>query len=124
MGKKGRDTGLDNLLELDGQILIIDPNGKHWVKFTVTRIDPGKEKPHGIDYSLTLHDASGKRLIGFDNAHPVRPTKGPGGKKRQTQDHRHRFNRTYPYEFTDCEQLLEDFWAEVEFALKKLGVKI
>jgi hypothetical protein len=29
-------------------------------------------KPHGPDYSLTLHGLDGERLVGFDNAHPER----------------------------------------------------
>jgi len=37
--------------------------------------------PHGLKYSLTLHGPDGSRLIGFDNAHPVRESRGPGGKK-------------------------------------------
>jgi hypothetical protein len=36
------------------------------------------EKPHGPDYSLTLHDGDGERLLGFDNAHPIREDTGPG----------------------------------------------
>jgi len=37
----------------------------------VTRVPSSREKPHGIDYSLTLHGPDGERLVGFDNAHPV-----------------------------------------------------
>jgi predicted transcriptional regulator len=81
-----RDPGLDVLLDLDGQVLVVDPDGGHWVKFTATRVPATREKPHGLDYSLTLHGPSGERLVGFDNAHPV------GRRKRGTpQDHRHRF---------------------------------
>ncbi len=29
--------------------------------------------PHGIRYALTLHDRYGTRLLGFDNAHAVKP---------------------------------------------------
>lgn len=66
-----RDPSLDALLDLDGQILVVDPDGGHWVKFVVTRVPVSPEKPHGLDYSLTLHGPSGERLVGFDNAHPV-----------------------------------------------------
>lgn len=66
-----RDPSLDTLLDLDGQVLVVDPEGGHWVKFIVTRIPASPEKPHGLDYSLTLHGPSGERLVGFDNAHPV-----------------------------------------------------
>jgi hypothetical protein len=79
-----RDPTLDVLLDLDGQVLVVDPKGDHWVRFVVTRVPMSPEKPHGLDYSLTLHGANGERLVGFDNAHPV------GRQKRgDPQDHRH-----------------------------------
>lgn len=56
-----RDPSLDMLLDLDGQVLVVDPEGGHWVKFIVTRIPVSPEKPHGLDYSLTLHGPSGER---------------------------------------------------------------
>ena len=83
----------------------------------VTRIPPSPEKPHGLDYSLTLHARSGERLIGFDNAHPA------GKQKRgDPQDHRHRIRTVKPYEYTDAATLLADFWAEVDAVLKGRGV--
>lgn len=48
------DPALDVLLDLDGQVLIVDPEGGHWVRFVVTRVPVSPEKPHGLDYSLTL----------------------------------------------------------------------
>ena len=51
---ENRDPCLDTLLDLDGQILFVDPEGGHWVKFVVTRVPVVPEKPHGLDYSLTL----------------------------------------------------------------------
>lgn len=66
-----RDPGLDMLLYLDGQMLFVGPEGGYWVKFVVTLVPVSPEKPHGLDYSLTLHGPSGERLVGFDNAHPV-----------------------------------------------------
>src|ERR1700676_3269856 len=72
-----RDLTLDVLLDLDGQVLVVDPEGGHWVRFVVTRVSASPEKPHGLDYSLTLHGPDGERLVGFDNAHPVaRPKRG------------------------------------------------
>ena len=50
---------------------MVDPEGGHWVRFVVTQAPVSPEKPHGIDYSLTLHGPDGERLVGFDNAHPV-----------------------------------------------------
>jgi predicted transcriptional regulator len=66
-----RDPTLDMLFDLDGQVLVVDPDGGHWVWFVVTRVPVSPEKPHGIDYSLTLHGPDGGRLVGFDNAHRV-----------------------------------------------------
>lgn len=75
-----RDPSLDVLLDLDGQILVIDPKTRHWARFVVTKVPPSEEKPHGLDYSLTRHGPSGERLVGFDNAHRVRRSAGPVGK--------------------------------------------
>jgi predicted transcriptional regulator len=47
------------LLDLDGQALVVDPEGGHWVGFVVTRAPVSTEKPHGLDYSLTLHGPDG-----------------------------------------------------------------
>ena len=33
-----RDPSLDVLLDLDGQVLVVDPEGGHWVRFVVTRV--------------------------------------------------------------------------------------
>jgi predicted transcriptional regulator len=89
------------LLDLDGQILVVDPKGGHWVRFVATRVPASPEKPHGIDYSLTLHGPDGERLVGFDNAHPV------GRQRRgEPQDHRHRLRSIRPYEYRDAATLL------------------
>lgn len=119
-----RDPSLDTLLELDGVMLVIDPEARHWIKFDVRQVEPSKERPHGLEYSLTLHGPDGERLVGFDNAHPVRPGKGPAGKKRATQNHKHRLKTVQPYEYKDAATLLEDFWAETEAVLRERGVKI
>ena len=50
-----RDPNLDTLLDLDGHVLVVDPEGGHWVKFVVARVPASPEKPHGRDYSRTLH---------------------------------------------------------------------
>jgi Family of unknown function (DUF6516) len=99
-----RDSTLDVLLDLDGQVLVVDPEGGDWVRFIVTRVPMSPEKPHGIDYSLTLHGPNGERLVGFDNAHPVmRQRHG------EAQDHRHRLRTIRPYEYRDAATLLADF---------------
>lgn len=49
-----RDLSLDTLLDLDGQVLVMDPAGKYWVKFVVKRTEPSPERLHGLNYSLTI----------------------------------------------------------------------
>lgn len=111
------DPALDTLLDLDGLILVVDPEGGCWVKFVVTQVKPTAEKPHGLDYSLTLHGRNGERLVGFDNAHPV------GNQRRGSpQDHRHRIRTVKPYDYSDAATLLADFLAEVDAVLKEKGV--
>ncbi len=112
-----RDPALDTLLDLDGLTLVVDPEGAHWVRFVVTQVTPTPEKPHGLDYSLTLHGQNGDRLVGSDNAHPV-------GKQEHgdPQDHRHRMRTVKPYEYSDAATLLADFWTEVDAVLKERGV--
>lgn len=119
-----RDPSLDVLLDLDGQVLVIDPDTKHWVRFVVTRVPESEEKPHGLDYSLTLHGPDGERLVGFDNAHAVRSSKGPAGKTKGAQDHKHRLKTVRPYAYQDAASLLEDFWREVESVLAEKGIKL
>ena len=86
------------------------------------RVDPTPEKPHGLDYSLTLHDENGERLVGFDNAHPVRRTRGPAGRRRRIKDHKHRLRTIRPYDYKDAGTLLADFWQEVDAMLNERGV--
>lgn len=77
-----RDPSLDALLELDGQVLVIDLARDQ--SLGPVRCPAGEAKPHGLDYSLTLHGPDDERLMGFDNAHPVRGRSGPGGKRSIT----------------------------------------
>ena len=119
-----RDLSLDLLLDLDGQVLVIDPDGGHWVRFIVTRVPATEAKPHGLDYSLTLHGPGGERLVGFDNAHPVRRNAGPGGRGKSAQDHKHRLKTVRPYDYQDAATLLADFWREAEALLAEKGIKL
>ena len=86
----GRDPCLDTLLLLDGEVFVIDERGGHWVKFDVKRVEESPSKPHGLDYSLTLHAADGTRLVGFDNAHRVASGESSGRARLPAYDHRHR----------------------------------
>ena len=114
-----RDAGLDALLLLDGETFFADEAGKHWVKFTVKRVSAASDRPHGLSYSMTLHDESGVRLLGFDNAHAVREGSGPGARTRIAHDHRHSGDAVRFYVYQDAATLLADFWAQVESILEK-----
>ncbi len=98
-------------------MLVVDPDGNHWVRFVVTRVPVSPEKPHGLDYSLTLHGPENQRLVGFDNAHPVgrQVLGGP-------QDHRHRLRTIRQYDYRDAATLLGDIWSTVDAILRERGV--
>lgn len=117
------DPSLDALLDLDGQVLVIDPETRHWVRFVVTRVPPSKERPHGLDYTLTLHGPNGERLVGYDNAHEVSTGSGPGRKRSVAHDHRHIRRTVKPYDYQDAATLLADFWTDVWAVLKERGIE-
>jgi hypothetical protein len=119
MSKDARDTGIDTILDLHGQI--IDQGDGYWVKIDAWLIDPTPEVPHGIRYSLTLHEPYGRRILGYDNAHVARPKKFKYAGCIITADHKHRnaSDHGVPYEFQDAYQLLKDFFADVDRILQK-----
>jgi hypothetical protein len=70
--------------------------------------------PHGVRYSLTLHDRHNRRILGFDNAHAIRPVRKGYAARKITWDHRHKREKVLPYDYESAGHLLEDFWREVE----------
>lgn len=110
-----RDPSLDTLLDLDGQVLVIDEAG-YWVKFVVNQVPATSDKPHGLDYTLAMHGADGERLVGFDNAHQV-----AGQDRRAARDHKRRLRTVKPYDYTDAAALLPAFWKEVESIMREKG---
>lgn len=102
---------LENLLVLNGEIFPMD-NG-YWTKIEAWRVPVSDNIPHGIRYSLTLHDRNNTHVIGYDNAHAVKPIRKRFGAVKSTWDHMHRLNKVESYEFESTDQLLEDFWNEV-----------
>ena len=107
-----KDTSLITLLDLNGEIFPMD-NG-YWTKIVAYRVEANENIPHGIRYSLTLHDRYNNRIIGFDNAHAYKPERKKYGAYKITWDHKHRQEKISPYEYESASQLLEDFWKEVE----------
>lgn len=105
----------ENLLVLDGVTMVVDDKLGFWVKFVVRHGRSTSSAPHGMSYSLTLHNRSGQRILGFDNAHQVGHP-GPS-------DHWHR-NAGDPgrrYVFETPNKLLSDFWREVDRVVKEHG---
>lgn len=115
------DTGLRTLLDLNGYT--INKNGGYWVKIEAWEVAQSKEIPHGIRYSLTLHEPYGKRIMGYDNSHAIKlPKKFKYAGQRLVYDHKHRHiaDKGVPYEFKDAYQLLADFFTEVDQVLQEL----
>jgi hypothetical protein len=114
-----RQTELDTLLDLHGEILVQD--GGYWIKIEAWTVQPTEGVPHGIRYSLTLHDPGGSRVLGYDNSHAVKPSKKGFGGRRLEYDHVHRTakDKGTPYEFSSAGQLLTDFFNEVDKVLKE-----
>jgi len=111
--EKGKSTGsIENLLMLNGEIFPME-NG-YWTKFEVWIVPPVAHIPHGIRYSLSMHDRNNTRILGFDNAHAVKPARKRFGGVKITWDHTHKRNKVEVYEFETADQLLEDFWEEVD----------
>jgi hypothetical protein len=74
---------------------------------------------------LTLHAPSGKRLLGYDNAHAVKAKRNKYSGERVPFDHKHRHvaDKGVPYEFKNAHQLLSDFFTEVDTVLKEARSK-
>jgi hypothetical protein len=119
MSRRGED--LERLLDLDG--LLAEVGGGFWVKIVARRVPPDANRPHGLSYSLTLHEPGGRRVFGIDNAHVVRIVTGPAGRKGASSDHLHRSDSVHRYAYRDADTLISDFWQEVEAVLKKKGIE-
>ena len=113
MGKRGITTLLDLHQE------VIDQDNGYWVKIKAWEVTISEAVPHGVRYSLTLHNPKGTRILGYDNAHSVKLRSGYSGRK-QPYDHKHRSanDAGIKYEFKNAHQLLGDFFVDVDKALK------
>lgn len=116
-----RDTDLDTLLHLDGVTHGLDTHGC-WVKFEARRIEPTEHKPHGISYSLTLHNKNGKRIFGMDNAHKATDGKQNYKARVVEFDHLHADGkrRSTPYKFKSADKLITDFWKRADKKIAEL----
>jgi hypothetical protein len=110
------------LLDFDGSRYLFDEG--YWLKIEVRRTPPTVERPHGLSYSLTLHDPDGKRLLGFDNAHAAPARGGRYKEAAKANDHWHRTgsDEGRPYVFRSAFDLVQDFLAEAERVLSERNV--
>lgn len=108
-----KDYTLETLLDLNG--FIIEVGQGFWVKMEVKKIKSFTNKnSDSIKYSLTLHDPDGNRLLGYDNAHNIR-----NAKHNVLPDHKHKGEKVVVYNYKNAEQLLTDFWQDVENVLRR-----
>lgn len=117
-------VGLQTLLELADSV--IDQGDGFWVKIEAWTVAPTKGMPHGIRYALTLHEPYGKRILGYDNAHALKPSKKfkfSGQRLAYDHKHRHVSDQGVPYAFVDAYQLLSDFFKEVDQVLTQAKLK-
>jgi len=82
------------------------------------------QRTHPYRYELVLHDPNGNRIMGYDNAHPVRWKSGQFTQQSKSPDHFHRdrSDKGRPYVFVSLTQLLEDFYQRAEKILTALNV--
>ncbi len=110
---KAIDHTLENLLDLDGERIVVDDSLGLWVKFEIKETI---SRQQGIEYSLTLHNNNNKRIMGFDNSHEVEygAKKGVGPKRAYDHWHFDEKDPGRPYQYSNAAQLIEDFWKEVD----------
>lgn len=118
-------TGPDDLqflLDFNGAAFAFESG--YWIRIKARVVKADATRPHGIDYSLTLHEPGGRRILGFDNAHAVA---APGSRFKRLARQRDHWHRTdsdpgRPYVFVDAPTLIADFFAEAERALAERGI--
>jgi hypothetical protein len=110
-----KSPGKHVLLDLHQQIL--DQEDGYWIKIEAWEVKASMSIPHGIRYSLTLHNPRGVRILGYDNAHS--PKFSGYTNRKLPYDHRHRCatDLGVVYQFIDAYQLLKDFFEDVDKTL-------
>jgi hypothetical protein len=116
---KEQDETLDTLLELDGEIYVI--NNELWASIEARRVEPNEHIPHDVRYCLNLHDKYNNRLLGYDNAHELKlPRRRKYSGRVITWDHKHKQDKVLHYEYQSASQMLEDFWKDVKAIIKNI----
>jgi len=118
-----RDFGLDTLLNMNG-FEFHYPNG-YWYRVEARLVNADVHLPHGIRYTLTLHDYHGIRIFGMDNKHrPKSKRKGYHGRIVEYDHiHNNEKDKGTPYTFINAEKLLIDFRNQVDCILSDVEEK-
>src|SRR5262245_23109695 len=98
--RDSKPEGWDYLLDLDRQWIGYEKG--YWATFRVSVVAADEGRPHGLQYSLSLHDPNDDRLLGYNNAHPIDVATGPARKSKRPKEHDHinrRGRRVVPYKF-------------------------
>lgn len=112
------DYALEVLLGFDGEKFVLDEKG-NYIKYEARKIFDDVHRPHGVKYSLTLHDREGTRLLGYDNSHSWEESKrGKVTGRRVEWDHVHKYEKISEYNFESVEKLLDDFANSVSYLLE------
>jgi hypothetical protein len=121
MVDREQDHTLEFLLAFDGRTHWLEQD--YCIRFRIRRVPATGRRPHGLQYSFTLHDPDGKRLVGFDNAHVV-PAALRRAARSGAADHWHRAedDKGRLYRFESADKLLADFFAEVHRVLTERGI--
>ena len=120
--KEEIDHALEFLLAFNGRVHWLEQG--YCIRFEIRRIEASPSRPHGLGYSFTLHDPEGVRILGFDNAHRVRPKGARHRKTPDAADHWHggEGDEGRPYKFESADKLLADFFFEVRRILAGRGI--
>ena len=105
---KGHDYELECLLRFNGAKFFRDDGCWYQIEVKFTESTPGR--PHGLSYSMTLHDKYNNRVFGIDNAHGYDFKKNRFSGRRVVYDHKHQEEKVFPYDFLSPERLIEDFF--------------
>ena len=92
------------------------------MKFAVPCTEATADRPHGLSRRLRLHALDGTRLVGFDNAHPVRRRRGRGTRRHRESGHGHLMRAIRPHECRDANTVPRYFRKEAGAVLKERGV--
>ena len=115
-----RNTDLDTLLALNNTEYH-EENG-YWYKIEARKVAVTTERPHGIRYSLTLHDNHNQRIFGIDNAHAPPKQKKKYSAQVIEYDHLHndKNDKGTAYHFESADNLISYFFKRINKILNEI----